>query len=123
MPGAGAAIAKDADIGRTTRRFNIPPAYARIAAAAGVSPCTFHAALRHSKQVRSPAKLLLSICALTLTAHAAVVEGVILDEESGNPLARTQVSLTPLPGTLADVTVDALSSEASRGTSRASGQS
>jgi hypothetical protein len=33
-----------------------------------------------------------------------VVEGVILDEESGNPLARTQVSLTPLPGTLADVT-------------------
>jgi hypothetical protein len=54
--------------------------------------------------VRYLTKLLLSFCALTLTAHAAVVEGVILDEESGNPLARTQVSLTPLPGTLADVT-------------------
>ncbi len=49
-------------------------------------------------------KLLLSICVLALTAHAAVVEGVILDEESGNPLARTQVSLIPLPGTLADTT-------------------
>lgn len=48
--------------------------------------------------------LLLSLCALAFTAHAAVVEGVVLDEESGNPLARTQVSLTPLPGTLADVT-------------------
>jgi hypothetical protein len=54
--------------------------------------------------VRFAAKLLLSLCALALTAHAAVVEGVILDEESGNPLARTQVSLIPLPGTLADPT-------------------
>lgn len=33
-----------------------------------------------------------------------MVEGVILDEESGNPLARTLVSLIPLPGTLADPT-------------------
>jgi hypothetical protein len=49
-------------------------------------------------------KLLVSICALALTAHAAVVEGVILDEESGNPLARTEVSLIPLPGTLAETT-------------------
>ena len=54
--------------------------------------------------MRFPTKLLLSICALALNAHAAVVEGVILDEESGNPLARTQVSLMPLPGTLADPT-------------------
>jgi hypothetical protein len=54
--------------------------------------------------VRFLPKLVLSFCALGLTAHAAVVEGVILDEESGNPLARTQVSLIPLPGTMADPT-------------------
>ncbi|HVW08136.1 MAG TPA: carboxypeptidase-like regulatory domain-containing protein [Bryobacteraceae bacterium] len=45
-------------------------------------------------QVRLLALLLFAAC-----AHAAVVEGVILDDESGNPLARTQVTLTPLPGT------------------------
>jgi hypothetical protein len=39
--------------------------------------------------------LLFAVC-----AHAAVVEGVILDDETGNPLARTNVTLTPLPGTL-----------------------
>ncbi len=45
--------------------------------------------------------LLFAVC-----AHAAVVEGVILDDESGNPLARTNVVLTPLPGTPAqEVTV------------------
>jgi hypothetical protein len=45
------------------------------------------------------ALFLLGVC-----AHAAVVEGVVLDEETGNPLARTLVSLIPLPGTLADTT-------------------
>lgn len=43
--------------------------------------------------------LLLAVC-----AHAAVVEGVILDDETGSPLARTQITLTPLPGTPAEVT-------------------
>ena len=45
-------------------------------------------------------------CCLTLTlffvvhrAYAAVVQGVILDEETGNALARAKVSLVPLPGT------------------------
>ncbi len=33
--------------------------------------------------------------------QAAVIQGVVLDEETGNPLARTQVTLTPLPGTQA----------------------
>ena len=37
------------------------------------------------------------------TARAAVVEGVVLDEESGNPLARTVVTLMPLPGTPAGI--------------------
>ncbi len=37
-------------------------------------------------------------------AHAAIVEGVVLDEETGNPLARAQVTLTPLPGTKAGAT-------------------
>ena len=47
----------------------------------------------------------LALLAILLTgfAHAAVVEGVVLDEESGNPLARTVVSLIPLPGTPAGV--------------------
>ena len=43
--------------------------------------------------------LLLAVC-----ARAAVVEGVVLDDETGNPLARTQVSLVPLPGTPANAT-------------------
>ena len=55
--------------------------------------------MRHSEQVRLFALLLLSVC-----AQAAVVEGVVLDEETGNPLARTEVSLVPLPGTDASVT-------------------
>src|SRR5580700_4198123 len=41
---------------------------------------------------------------LALGGHAAVVEGVVLDEETGNPLARTQVALVPLPGTKAQIT-------------------
>lgn len=49
--------------------------------------------------MRLLALLLFSVC-----ARAAVVEGVVLDEETGNPLARTQVSLVPLPGTPADAT-------------------
>ena len=44
---------------------------------------------------------LLTILLFAICAHAAVVEGVILDDETGNPLARTNVTLTPLPGTLA----------------------
>jgi hypothetical protein len=40
---------------------------------------------------------------LAISAHAAVVEGVVLDEESGNPLARTVVTLIPLPGTPAGI--------------------
>jgi protocatechuate 3,4-dioxygenase beta subunit len=35
----------------------------------------------------------------TSQLRASVVQGVVLDEESGNPLARTMVSLIPLPGT------------------------
>jgi hypothetical protein len=49
---------------------------------------------RHSQQVRLLAILLFAIC-----ARAAVVEGVVLDEETGSPLARTLVTLVPLPGT------------------------
>jgi hypothetical protein len=41
----------------------------------------------------------LAILLFVACAHAAVVEGVILDDETGNPLARTQVTLTPLPDT------------------------
>jgi len=54
--------------------------------------------------VRKLALVLLAVTAISISAQAAVVEGVILDEETGNPLARTQVSLIPLPGTQADVT-------------------
>lgn len=46
--------------------------------------------------------LLLTLL-LATPAHAAVVEGVVLDEESGNPLARTVVTLIPLPGTPAGI--------------------
>jgi hypothetical protein len=42
--------------------------------------------------------LLLATC-----ASAAVVQGVVLDEETGNPLARTVVTLLPLPGTPAGI--------------------
>lgn len=49
--------------------------------------------------MRLLALLLFSVC-----AQAAIVEGVVLDEETGLPLARTQVNLVPLPGTQADTT-------------------
>jgi hypothetical protein len=43
--------------------------------------------------------LLLVACAgLALRGQAAVIQGVVLDEESGNSLARAAVSLIPLPG-------------------------
>ena len=44
--------------------------------------------------------LIVLLCACT--ASAAVVEGLVLDEESGNPLARTLIELIPLPGTPAN---------------------
>ena len=50
--------------------------------------------------------LLVAYCAASggaSSACAAVIQGVVLDEESGNPLARTVVSLIPLPGTQAGV--------------------
>jgi hypothetical protein len=42
------------------------------------------------------ASLLLSVC-----AQAAVIQGVVLDAETGYPLARTQILLTPIAGTQA----------------------
>jgi len=59
--------------------------------------------LRHSEQVRFFV-LLLAVLSLADCARAAVVEGVVLDEETGFPLARAQVSLIPLPGTKASST-------------------
>jgi len=44
---------------------------------------------------------LLTLLLLAMSASAAVIQGVVLDEESGNPLARTVVNLIPLPGTQA----------------------
>ena len=44
---------------------------------------------------------LLFIVLMAWRASAAVLQGVVLDEETGNPLARTGVTLTPLPGTQA----------------------
>ncbi|HKD04491.1 MAG TPA: carboxypeptidase-like regulatory domain-containing protein [Bryobacteraceae bacterium] len=38
------------------------------------------------------------LAVVTARLQGAVVQGVVLDEESGNPLARTTVSLIPLPG-------------------------
>jgi len=40
---------------------------------------------------------------IAASAHAAVVEGVVLDEETGSPLARSVVTLVPLPGTSAGI--------------------
>lgn len=42
---------------------------------------------------------LAAILLLTLRASAAVLQGIVLDEETGNPLARASVVLVPLPGT------------------------
>ncbi len=47
---------------------------------------------------------LLLLFLLAVCLRAAVVEGVVLDDETGNPLARTLVTLTALPGTNADDT-------------------
>ena len=41
----------------------------------------------------------LTLLVFALSVRAAVIQGVVLDEETGNPLARTLVTLTPLPGT------------------------
>ena len=41
---------------------------------------------------------LLAISLLAFSASAAVIQGVVLEEETGNPLARTTVNLIPLPG-------------------------
>ncbi len=40
---------------------------------------------------------------LTLKASAAVLQGIVLDEDTGNPLGRTSVTLTPLTGNNASV--------------------
>ncbi len=44
-------------------------------------------------------RLLLIVLALAWCTHAATVQGVIFDEETQNLMARTHVSLVPLPGT------------------------
>jgi hypothetical protein len=49
------------------------------------------------------ASLAIAVCLLAHSAHAATVQGAIFDEETQNPLARTTVTLTPLPGTTAPV--------------------
>jgi hypothetical protein len=46
-------------------------------------------------QVREAALLLLGATAM----HAAVIRGVVVENSSGKALARTQITLTPLPGT------------------------
>lgn len=44
---------------------------------------------------------LIALYLFALSSFAAVIQGVVLEEESGNPLARTVVDLLPLPGTKA----------------------
>src|SRR5579884_4208783 len=44
---------------------------------------------------------LLMVFTIALSARAAAVEGIVLEDESGNPLANAQVGLMPLPGTAA----------------------
>jgi len=46
---------------------------------------------------------ILLLVLLVAGGHAATVQGVILDEETQIPLARTRVTLTPLPGTVAPI--------------------
>jgi hypothetical protein len=43
----------------------------------------------------------LAVLFFALPLQASVLQGLVLDEETGNPLARTLVTLTPLPGTQA----------------------
>ena len=40
----------------------------------------------------------LLLCCWACVAAAATVQGVIFDEETRNPLARTRVTMVPLPG-------------------------
>jgi len=54
---------------------------------------------RFVRQIDSMRLFLLYLLAISLPG--AVIQGIVLDEESGNPLARTAVSLIPLPGTSA----------------------
>src|SRR5579885_1760765 len=42
--------------------------------------------------------LLGLLATASLCANAAVIQGVVLDDESGSPLARTLVTLQPLAG-------------------------
>lgn len=49
------------------------------------------------------AALAIAICLLAQSVRAATVGGAVFDEETQNPLARTRVTLTPLPGTAAPV--------------------
>jgi hypothetical protein len=44
-------------------------------------------------------KSLVAFLALSACVNAATVQGVVFDEETANPIARSQVSLIPLPGT------------------------
>lgn len=44
-------------------------------------------------------KLLVALFVLAASISAATVQGVIFDEETSNPIARSQVTLAPLPGT------------------------
>lgn len=44
---------------------------------------------------------ILWIAALAAAAHAALIRGVVVENQSGKPLLRTIVSLKPLPGTIA----------------------
>jgi hypothetical protein len=46
-------------------------------------------------------KPIAALLALAACANAATVQGVIFDEETTNPIARSQVTLAPLPGTKA----------------------
>jgi hypothetical protein len=45
--------------------------------------------------------ILIALSAGPVVIQGAVIQGVVLEEETGNPLARTVVSLIPLPGTQA----------------------
>jgi len=49
------------------------------------------------------APLFIALCLLAQSVPAATVQGSVFDEETQNPLARTTVTLTPLPGTTAPV--------------------
>src|ERR1700681_2596273 len=51
--------------------------------------------------MRYLAALLFWVCTQAVVVHAAVVQGVVLDEETGYPLARTLLTLIPLAGTQA----------------------